>query len=198
MFGLVDVVGGENDGGAGGGEVLDRGPGPAAGFGVEPGGRLVQEQDLGATDDPDGDVDSAALSARESTDIGVRVLAQIDQIEDLAHRARVRVEPREHGQGVAHGELGVEAGGLKDQADPGSPPAITAVGVDAQDSGGAAGWNGEAFEHLQGGGLAGPVGAEHGDQLAFGDLEAHAVDGRKVPEALGQLFDGDGGHDVRP
>ena len=198
VVGLVDVVGGEHDGGAGRGQVLDRGPRPPAGFGVEPGGRLVEEQHLGPADDPDGDVDPAALPAREGADPGLGVVDEVDQFEDLADGARCRVEPGEHVEGVSDGELGVEAGRLEHQPDPGPPPAVAAVGVGPEDPDGAAGGGEEAFEHLQGGGLAGPVGPEHGDQLAVGHLEAHAVDGREVPEALGQPVDDDGAHDIRP
>ena len=87
VLGLVDVVGGQHDGGAGGGQVLDRRPRPAAGFGVEPGGRLVEEEDLGAADDADGHVDPAALTPGEGADAGLGVVGQVDQFEDLARPA---------------------------------------------------------------------------------------------------------------
>ena len=174
-----------------------RGPRSPPGFGVEPGGRLVEEQDLGPADDADGDVDPAALAAREGADPGLGVVGQVDQLEDLADGPRRRVEPGEHVQRVADGELGVEAGRLEDEPDPGPPPAVAAVGIDAEHPDGAGGRGDEALEHLQGGGLAGPVGPEHGDQLPVGHVEAHAVDGREVPEVLGEPVDHDGAHGIR-
>jgi hypothetical protein len=70
------------------------------------------------------------------------------------------------------------------------------VGVDAEDPGGAAGGGEEAFEHLQGRGLAGPVRSEDGHELTLRYFEADVVDGREVPEVLGKAVDDDGGHDM--
>jgi hypothetical protein len=196
VVGFVDVVGGEHDGGAGGGEVLHRGPRSAPGFGVESGGGFVEEQDLGSANDPDGHVDPAALTAREDSHAGLGVVGEVHHFEDLTDSAGVRVEAGEYRQGVSHGELGVEAGGLQDQSDAGTPPAVTAVGVDAEDPGGAAGGGEEAFEHLKRGRLAGPVWSEDGHELTLRYFEADVVDGREVPEVLGEPVDDDGGHDM--
>jgi hypothetical protein len=129
--------------------------------GVEPGRGLVQEQNVGAADDADGDIDAAALAAREGAYPGVGVIGQVDQFEDLANPPRSRVELGEQGERVADGELGIQAGRLHDQPDTGPPPSITPVGVGTQDSDGAAGGGHEAFEDLQGGGLARTVRTEH-------------------------------------
>ena len=59
--GLVHVVGGEEDRLARAAlQPLDHVPGVAAGCGVEAGGGLVEEDQLGVADDPDRDVDAAA------------------------------------------------------------------------------------------------------------------------------------------
>jgi hypothetical protein len=68
------------------------------------------------------------------------------------------------------------------------------VRLDTEDPGCAAGGGLKALEHLQSGGLAGPVRSEDRDELAFGDLEGHAVDGPKVPEVFRELVDDDGTH----
>ena len=77
VVGLVDVVGGKHHRRAGGGQVLHRGPRPPAGFGIEPGGRLVQEQDLGPTDDPDRDIDPAPLTSGQGADAGLGVVDEV-------------------------------------------------------------------------------------------------------------------------
>lgn len=51
-LGLIQVVGGQQHGGAPGGQLLDDRPQPAPGLRVQAGGRLVQEQQLGPADDP--------------------------------------------------------------------------------------------------------------------------------------------------
>src|SRR5690606_26642026 len=53
--GLVEVVGGEDDGGAAGGEVRDGVPDFAAPGRVEAGGGFVEEQDLGGQDHAGGE-----------------------------------------------------------------------------------------------------------------------------------------------
>ena len=72
------------------------------------------------------------------------------------------------------------------QPDPRPPPAVTAVGVDAEDPGSAAGGGGKAFEHLQRGGFASPVRSKPGHKLALRTSEAHAVDetAAKSPKRL--------------
>src|SRR5690606_23213972 len=61
--GLVEVVGGEHDCGAVGGEVRDGVPDLASSGRVEAGGRLVQEQDLGGQDHAGGEVQATFHAA---------------------------------------------------------------------------------------------------------------------------------------
>ena len=74
LGGLVEVVGGEQDGRPLGFQLTDEGPEVAPGLGVESRGRLVEEQQLGAADDAEGDVDPTTLAAREPGDAGLRLL----------------------------------------------------------------------------------------------------------------------------
>ena len=46
-------------------------------------------------------------------------------------------------------------------------------------------------QHLDGGGLAGAVGSEEGEDLPGLDVEGHAVDGFDLAEGLGQVLDVD-------
>jgi hypothetical protein len=52
----------------------------------------------------------------------------------------------------------------------------------------------QPLDHLQGGGLAGAVGAEDAEGLALFDLEADAVDRDVFAVALGEGVDLDGDH----
>jgi hypothetical protein len=58
------------------------------------------------------------LTAGQQSDSRPGIVGEIDQVERLADRARIRVEAREDRQGVADGELGVQTGRLENQADP--------------------------------------------------------------------------------
>src|SRR5690606_41030458 len=63
---LVQVVRGEQDGGVlQVGQAVHQVVEVPAGLGVEPGGRLVEEEQFGTADDADRDVESAALAPGE-------------------------------------------------------------------------------------------------------------------------------------
>src|SRR3546814_5100064 len=47
----------------------------------------------------------------------------------------------------------------------------------------------QAAQHLEGGGFAGAIGTEQAEDLALAYLEAHAVGGGEVAEALGEVTD---------
>src|SRR5690606_9051989 len=103
LGGLVEVVGGEQDGGALVAERADEFPELPARLGVEARGGLVEEQQLGAANDAEGDVDAALLAAGEFRDAGPRLLGEPDSVDGLVDVARVRVEAREVGELLAHG-----------------------------------------------------------------------------------------------
>jgi hypothetical protein len=61
---------------------------------VEPGGGLVEEDQVGVADDAERQVQAAALAAGERLDAGVALLAQTHQVDDLVGVARVRKPSR--------------------------------------------------------------------------------------------------------
>ena len=67
-LGLVEVVGGEQDRLAERGQVRDGVPAAPAGLGVEPGGGLVEEDDVGVTGEREREVEASALAAGEAAD----------------------------------------------------------------------------------------------------------------------------------
>jgi hypothetical protein len=193
-LGLVHVVRRQEDRGAAVGEALDDRPGLSARRRVEPGGGLVEEQQLGPADDAQAEVDPSLLAAREATDARVGLRCEVDEVEHLAHRPRCGEEPAEHAQRLGDGELGIEAGRLHDEPDAGTPAPVASPRVDAQDGHSAGARSQVALEDLERRRLAGTVAAEQGDDLARTDLEADVVDGDHRAEAVRQVLDGDRGH----
>ena len=70
-LGLVHVVGGHEDRGAALADGADHVPHGQAGLGVERGGELVEEDELGPVDQGQGDEHALALAAGELVDVGI-------------------------------------------------------------------------------------------------------------------------------
>jgi hypothetical protein len=116
---FLQVVGGQDHGGARLQQVADQPPGAAPALGVQPGGGLVQEQDLGAAEDGHGQVETALLPDDELFDPNVRPVAQVDKVERLCDRPRRGQGPSPHPAGLGDGEVGREAPFLEDDPDRG-------------------------------------------------------------------------------
>src|SRR4029077_19656391 len=98
-------------------------PGVAARRGIEAGGRLVEEDQVGVADDPYRDVDASFLAAGEGADPRLAFFGQPDHLDRLVNRPRCRVEAREEGYRLPHREQRVELALLQDEADPIAPGA---------------------------------------------------------------------------
>ncbi len=66
--------------------------------GVQPGGRLVEEQQLGLADDAQPDVEAALLAAGQRLDPGAGLLGQAHQLQHLVHRPGIGVVARVAGR----------------------------------------------------------------------------------------------------
>ena len=130
--GLLHVVGGQEDGLAEGAKVLDHPPSAATSRGVEPRGRLIEEEQVWVADDPEADVDAPLLAAGEPADPLIALLDEPDQLEDQVDLQRSRVEARVQAQGLGHRELGFELALLPDEPEPLPPRAGRVAGVDAE------------------------------------------------------------------
>ena len=98
-------------------QALDDLPRLVPGRGIEPGGGLVQEQQVRVADQGDGDVQPPLLSAGQLQHPGVPLALQAHEIDHVAHRPRPRIVPGVHRDGLCHGEVPVHAAGLQHDPD---------------------------------------------------------------------------------
>ncbi len=204
---LVEVLRGEEDGGAVGDQLADDLPHVVPGARVEAGGRLVEEDDPRVADQRHGDV-QAALHAAGVGGGGLR--RRLDQVEalqqlgggapPLAAGEVVQVRHEEHV--LLAGDQVVDGGELAGDTDRGAHRLgvggqVVAADVDAA---GARVGGDEGGEDLHGGGLAGAVRAEQGEDRSFGDGQVDAVEHDLVAVGLAQPVrrDGQVGHDGAP
>jgi hypothetical protein len=133
FLGLGQVVGGEQDRGAVDvGEPVHELVELVSGLRIEPGRRLVEEQQLRPPDDADGDVQPAPLTARQRAHPLVRLLGEPDERKQFVDVERPRpAGPRERfvvapevREQLTHAPVGVVAPRLHDDADLGAPPFV--------------------------------------------------------------------------
>jgi hypothetical protein len=189
---LVHVVGGEEDRLAELAEPLDQLPRLAARRGVEAGGRLVEEDQLGVAADPERDVEPAALAAGQRVGAGVRAVAEADEVEDLVRRARVRVGRAVELDRLAGGDLRLQALLLQNDADPLAEGPLAAPGVEPEDVQIARVGAPVALQDLHERRLPGAVRTEDREHLAAADRQVDAVERLDVAVGLAQRADGDG------
>jgi hypothetical protein len=164
-------VGGEQDRLALVAQATDQLPGPPAGLGVEAGGRLVEVDQLRVADHAEGEIEPAALAARERDDSGVELVGQAGERDHLVGRPPARVGGSVEVDRLADREVGLDAALLEDDPDPVAEPGLVVLGVCAEhrDLAGAAGP--VALEDLDDGRLACAIGAEQSEDGAPRDLE---------------------------
>ncbi len=129
--GLLQVLGGEQDGRAVGHEVLDHGPQLVAAPGVEAGGRLVEEQDRRAVHQRGGEVEAPPHPTGVRLDGPVGGVDEVEALEELAgplpdERLRQVGELADQAEVLAPGQVLVDGGVL---ARPGRSSSRTASGV---------------------------------------------------------------------
>src|ERR671910_531343 len=191
VLGLVEVVRGEQDRRALGSQGADEVPEVAPGLGVEAGGGLVEEEQLGATDDAECHVEAPSLAAAQPDDAGVGLVVESHRGEHLADGTGVRVGLRGAGERLAWREQVEAAGRLQHDADPVPPLETCPVGVCAEHPDLAGVPRPEALGDLDRGRLARAVRTEQREALADVDVEVEAVDGVAAGVALGESPDAD-------
>lgn len=183
LFGLFQVVRGEEHRRALEFQLADQFPGVAAGLGVEAGGRLVEEQHLGPSEQGQREVEAPAFAAGELLDPHGATVGQVGHVEGFVGGPGAAGAARPHAYGLQDGQLRREAALLEHHADAVPHRRPLAERVVAQHPDRSTGGSGLAFEEFEGGGLSGAVGAQQGEQLTAGDREVDALDGVEVAVA---------------
>ncbi len=158
---------------------------------VDRGRRLIEDEEVGRLHERIGDPQPLPHPARVRADEVVGAAGQADLAEDLVDGGRrlvtaEAVEPRRVAEVLASGHPLVEADGIGQVADPPLDLARLPGGIEAHDLGLAVGRLGEAEQHEDGRGLAGPVLAEEPEDLARVDREVEVVDRGQRPVLLRQ------------
>jgi hypothetical protein len=182
LVGLLEVLGGEENGRAVAVERLDLAPDRLPAHRIEAGRRLVEEQHARLVDERRGEVEPAPHPARVRTDPTVGGRDEVDAPEQrvgaaLALGTRQPVERRLELDQLAPGHQRVERCLLESDADRLSHLARLGDDVVAGDPGAAAGRAKQRRQHPHGRRLAGAVRPEERVDLARCDLEVDAVDG---------------------
>ena len=191
--GLVQVLGGEQHRGAFGDPAFDRLPEADAAARVEPGGRLVEEEDRRPGDQGGGEVEAAAHPARVGADEAVGGFVEVEALQQLGGAGarlalRQVVEAADHLQVLGPGQVLVHRRVLTGEADLGPQPRRLAGDVEAGDAGAAAVGREQRGEDADRGRLAGAVGPEQAEHGAGRDLQIDAVERPHVAVGLTQPF----------
>src|SRR5881398_138124 len=203
---FVHVVGGEEHGHAlGGPEVAHVGPHLIAALRIEAERRLVEKQYLRRVQQPAGNLEPALHAAGERLDQVIAPLPQLEHPQQgfaplpprvpwhvVQHAVDVHVLPRR--------EVAVETGILEHHAESLADLGWMCGRVESVELERAARRPQQGGEHLDGGGLAGPVRPEEREDLAGSHVERDVVDSLDVAERLDDVLDADDGtiaHDAR-
>ena len=199
LVGLLEVLGGEEDGRAFFVQLPHLLPDRLAADRVEAGGRLVEEEDARFVDQRRGEVEAALHPARVGADPAVGGVAQADPVEQAVGAlapagGRQPLQGRLQADQLAAGHQRVERRFLQGDADRGAHLARFGDDVVAGDAGPAAGRQQQRRQHPHRGRLAGAVGAEEAVDLALVDREVDPLHGEHLAERALQPLDDDRRH----
>ena len=175
-------------------QVLHHLPRVAPGHRVEPGGGLVQEQQVGVAGQRDRHIEAPLLAAGEPSDARVLLRLQLDELDDLVGGPGVRIVPAVHVHGLADGEELLDAGLLQHDPDALFERPLAAHRVVAEDRDGAGVAVPVPLEDLDSRGLARAVRAEQREHFTLADGEADPPDGLDRAVALAKVLHLDGRH----
>ena len=195
--GLFEILGGEQQRGAVGDELLDHAPQASAALRVETRGRLVEEEHRRAVHERGGEVEPAPHAPAVGASGPVGGVDEIEALEELVGagtdrpRGEVREQP-DHLQVLVAGEVLVDGGVLAGETDllayglripvDGHSEHFGETAVVAED--------GREDPHRRG--LAGAVGAEQAEDRAGGHREIDAGQRDDGTKPLFEVFDSDG------
>lgn len=189
LRGFVEVVRREQDRRAVPLQRADEFPEHPPGLRVEARRGFVEEQQLGAPDDAERDVDATLLAAGELRDAGAGLRRQADGGDDLVDVAGARVVAGELPQLLAHREHPRLSRRLQHDADALPPAAVGAPRIGAEDAHVSRRAVPVPLEDLDRRGLTGPVGPEEREGLAALDVEGEPGHGHAIAVGLAQVAD---------
>jgi hypothetical protein len=194
-----EVVGGEHHGLALRGEAAHRGPEAVAGLDVEPNRRLVEHKQLRIADQRKGETRALHLATGELLRALFGEAEDSRELEHVTNTERPGIQRRHHGHQLAHREAADQGPRLQHRANLARGDRLVRVGPEARDGAGVG--LREAEQHVQGGRLACPVGAEQGNGLAALDRQVDPADSPHgttgTAEGLDQALERDGTCHVR-
>ena len=168
------------------------------GLGIQPGGGFVKEHHVRVVDQRGRDGEPLLLSTRQRAE-GRRFA--FTQIHRFQQRLRVNFHPvnaAQHFEQFGEFQMLEERAALQLHADVLLDRLRVAAHVDAGDGGAAAVGGTHPLDNLDGGGLAGAIGAQQGKDLAALHLEGNTVNRLDISIALAQVlnnYDGGGSLD---
>lgn len=198
-FGFLHQVGGDNDGDALlVAEDLEVLPKVAPGAGIEAGGGLVEEQNLGMVEQAFGELDAALHASGKSFDAIGSAVEQSDAGEDFCDAcfefgAAQAVEVSLMPEVFVGGELWVNALGLEDDANVAAQGSGLVDGVKAGDRGAAGSGDHERGKNAEESGFAAAVRAEEAEEFGGANVEGDAVERGAVLIAMDETADGNYG-----
>ena len=196
-LGLLQVVGGQDDGGAllavDAAHVL---PHAAAQLDIDAGGGLVEDQQLRPVHQGPGDHQATLHAAGEHAGAAVALVPEAEIAQQLlgtgqglpaGHAVVARLGQHD----VDHLLELVEVELLGHHAQVVLGPGEVPVDIDPEDRHLTGALLHQGADHAEGGGLAGAVGAQQREEVSFGDVEVDALEGLEaIAVDLGQATDG--------
>lgn len=194
-FRLFDIMGGQQNGGARPVQIVDK-PAHLAGAGhVDAGGRFVQKQNTGLVDNSGNDGQLALHSFGIAAELAPGRCTQAELVEQFPGPFPTlgffqTVEGGAEAEILITAQFRVEIAFVGNHPDQvlGSPRSFDAV--QAADANAPRIGPGQTSEHIDGGGLTGPVGSEQAEQLARDNLKTQLIDRLDVRKGFFQSPDG--------
>jgi len=167
----------------------------AAGYGIS---RLIEKEDRRPVDDPGGDRELPLHPAGVGRELAPAHLGQAELLQKLSRPrlalpAAHAVERRTKTEVLGAVQLRIKIALIGHDAHEMLDSFHVAGYIVAKEADRAAGWPGQAGEHVDRCGLSGAVGAEKAEDLAFADVKVHGVHCQDVAKPLGEAVRVDGG-----
>src|SRR5690606_36971843 len=188
-LGLFHVMGGEHDGASGGAQLLHQLPYLPPRLGVEAGGGLVEEDEVGISHQGAAEGQALLLAAGERAYPRAALLLELDQCDHVLDIAAMPVETAEELEGLVHRDLLGELGLVQLDAEALAQVMGMAAPAEAEHFDLSGIGRGEPLTDLDGGGLPRAVRAEEAKAFTGVDGKVEAVHRHYVAVVLVEVPD---------